>query len=197
MLLLIVSAATATAQSSAEQSAKNARDRFSDIKNRSFEMERVKRDANKRITSDNSTPKFPMIKEDFEQIQKINSDVLQITDLEKPINYALILKFVSEINQRAVRLKSNLFLAEQKHKKKAKNKQQIVIETQNLKTFLSDLDKSIKNFANSSIFQNINLVNLQDSLNAQNDLETVIKVSSIIEEIARKLVKDDSNKQHG
>ncbi len=194
ILLLTVSAAATSAQSSAEQAAKNARDQFTDIKNRSIEMERVKRGANKRTASDNSTLKFPEIKEDFEQIQKISSDVFKLTAVKTPTNYAYVLKFVSEINHRAIRLKSNLFSAEPKQKQEAKNKQQIVAEQQDIKTLLDALDKSIDNFVHSSIFQNVNIVNSQDSLNAQNDLETVIKISFSIKEKAKKLTKDISKK---
>jgi len=192
IFLLTVSAVATLAQSSVEQAAKNARDQFTDIKNRSIEMERVKRGANKRTASGNSTPKFPEIKEDFEQIQKICSDVLQSTAVKTPINYADVLKFVSEINHRAVRLKSNLFSAEPKRKQEAKNKQQIVAEQQDIKTLLDTLDKSINSFVHSPIFHNVNLVNSQDSLNAQNDLETVIKISFSIKEKAKKLTKDNS-----
>ncbi len=168
------------------------RDQFSDVKNRSVEMERVKRQANKRTASDNSTAKFPEIKEDFEQIQKINSDVLQITHVKMPINYVAVLRSVSEINNRAVRLKSNLFASEPKSKKEAKNKQSSDFEMQDIKLLLNALDKSINDFVHSSIFQNINLVNSTDSLAAQNDLESVIKISSSIKEKARKITKFDS-----
>jgi hypothetical protein len=194
IFLSTISAVATSAQSSAEQAAKNARDQFTDIKNRSIEIERVKRGANKRTTSDNSTPKFPEIKEDFEQIQKISSDVFQLTVIKTPINYNDVLKFVSEINHRAVRLKSNLFSSEPKQKREAKNKQQIVADQQDVKILLDALDKSINSFVHSSIFQNVNIVNSQDSLNAQNDLELVIQISSSIMEKAKKLIKDNLKK---
>ncbi|HEY0657210.1 MAG TPA: hypothetical protein VGD05_01990, partial [Pyrinomonadaceae bacterium] len=91
-----------------------------------------------------------------------------------------------------VRLKSNLFSAETEQERETKNKQQIAAEPQDIKTLLEDLDKSINSFAHNSIFQNIILVNSQDSLKAQNDLETVIKLSSSIKEKAKKLKKGES-----
>lgn len=186
--LVGVFAATTLAQSSVEQSVKGARERFSDIKNRSGEIERVKRQSNKRTINDNSTLKFPEIKKDFEQIQKINRDVvLQINSAETPIVYKTVLKFVSEINNRAIRLKSNLFGSQPK--KEARSEQQSAFEAQNIKILINDLDKFINRFVHSSIFQNINVVNSKDSLTAQNDLETVIKISSSIKEKAKKLTK--------
>lgn len=166
IFLLAASAAAASAQSNPEQAILNAREQFSNIKNRSVELERMKREANKRPTSEDSTVKFPEIKEDFEQIQKINSNVLQLIGTKPPLDYAVVLKFVSEINHRALRLKSNLFTVQQKAKKEAKNKPP-ADELQDIKTLFYALDKSVNDFVHSPIFQNINLVNPTDSLKAQ------------------------------
>jgi len=189
IFLLIISAAAVPAQRSAEEAAKSARDQFSDVKNRSIELEQMKRDAAKRPTGDNYAPGFPEIKEDFEKIQKITGNVLELTAGKSPINYAGVLKFVSEINQRAVRLKSNLFSAEPEQKKDAKNKPQTVAASQDIPALLKVLDKSVTSFVHSSLFQNTNLVNSNDSLNAQNDLEIVIKTSQLIKEKAKKIKK--------
>jgi hypothetical protein len=176
IFLFAVSAAATPAQINPEKAILNAREQFFDIKNRSIELERMKRDSHKRPVSRDVTRKFPAIKEDFEQIQKINSDVFKLTSVKTPIDYAVVLKFVSEINRRAIRLKSNLFSAETK----MKSKQEIVAEPQDIKTLLVDLDKCINSFVHSSIFQNVKLVNSEDSRKAQKDLETVINVSNAI-----------------
>ena len=193
IFLLVVSAAAIPAQNNVEQSIKNARDQFSDIKTRSVEIERMKRDANKKATNDVSTAKFSEIKKDFEQIQKINMDLVQMTAAKSPVNYAAALNFVSEINRRAARLNSNLFPAEDKQKKDA-GKKQLVVESQDLKALFDALDKSINSFAHNPIFQNINFVNLHDSLTAQNDLEAVIKISFSIKEKVKNLSNGVSKK---
>jgi hypothetical protein len=100
ILPLVLSVVSTSAQGGLEQAAKNARDQFSDIKNRSIELERMKREANKRPASDNSAPGFPEVKEDFEQIQKINSDFLQPTVI-KTLNANILLLF-SRKNQNCV-----------------------------------------------------------------------------------------------
>src|SRR5688572_3882836 len=59
---------------------RNLRDSSTDLKGRSNEIERVRRDAEKRDTEKRENPpitNFAEIKEDFERIQLINSDVLQ------------------------------------------------------------------------------------------------------------------------
>lgn len=180
VFLLGAFVAATPAQSKADQTIANARDKFFDIKNRSIDMERTKREANKRTVSESFTLKFPEIKEDFERIQKINDDLLRLTVAETPANYPTVLKFVSEINRRAVRLRSNLFPAEPERKKEAKNKQPMSDESPDVKTLLAALDESINSFVHSSLFQNKNIVNTADSLKAQKDLETVIKLSGAV-----------------
>lgn len=172
--------AAAPAQSTAEEAAKNARERFSDIKNRSIEMERMKREANKPTVEENYTLKFPKIKEDFERMQKINDDLFKLIAAETPLDNSVVSKSVSEINRRAARLRSNLFSTETEQKNEAGNKQSSGAESPDLKTQLALLDEFVNKFVHNSIFQNINLVNASDSLKAQKDLETVINISNAI-----------------
>jgi PBP1b-binding outer membrane lipoprotein LpoB len=180
IFLFTVCAASAAAQSNPEQAVLNARDQFFDIKKRSIELERVKRDANKPIFNKDNASKFPEIKKDFETIQKINDELFLLNSSEKPLNYATVSEFASEINQRSKRLMSNLFPAEIEEKKKTPKNQTLPLELQDLKTLLSALDESINSFVHSPIFQNLKLVNLADSLKAQQDLEAVIKISQAI-----------------
>ncbi len=194
IFLLGFSAAVIPAQVNPEQAVLNAREQFSDIKKRSMELERIKRESGKRTVSDNLTQKFPAIKEDFEQIQKINSDVLKIKAAKTSLNYSEVLKSVSEIKRRAVRLKSNLFPSEPEENNEPKNKSQAIPETEDIKILLGALDKSIFSFVHSSIFQNIKLVNSDDSLKAQKDLENVIKISSLIKDKIKKSTGNDSPK---
>lgn len=174
-------------QNNAEQAVNSAREQFSNIKNRSIELERMKRDANKRPVREDSTVSFPKIKEDFEEIQKINSSVFEMTAAKTAINYNAVFKFVSEINHRAERLKSNLFAADAN--KETKNNQPNPAESPDIKILLAALDKSIISFVHNSIFQNVQLVNSQDSLDAEKELDAIIKISTSIKEKAKKLAK--------
>ncbi len=185
-IFLVLGAAVLTsAQNSIEQGILKTRDEIANIKNRSLEMERIKRESYKRPTED-STVRFPEIKEDFEKMQKINSDVLQPLFAKSPSNYAALLKAAAEINHRASRLNSNLFSLESE-KDKENNK---LSESPNLKSLIAKLDQSINNFVHSSIFQNIQVVNPDDSVKARKDLEMVIKISHLIKENAAKTMKD-------
>ena len=190
ILLILGAAVSASAQSSIEQGIIKTREQISDIKNRSLEMERVKRESYKRPTTD-STVKFPEIKEDFEKIQKINSDVLQPIFAKSPANFAALLKAVTEINHRAVRLNANLFSADAEKDKENKKS----AASADLKVLIGKLDKNINFFVHSPIFQNLQIVNPNDSLQAQKDLETVIKISHLIKENAAKTMKDAAKNQ--
>jgi hypothetical protein len=175
-IFLLTGFGSATFAQSVEQAVSSAREKFFNIKNRSVELERMKREASKRPINNEPSAKFPEIKEDFEEIQKLNDSVLQLNSLETTLNYHAVAKFVSEINRRAVRLQSNLFPV----KSKVKNKEKTAGESSDLKTCLDDLDKFINKFAHSPIFQNTKLVNSNDSQKAQSDLENIISVSNSI-----------------
>lgn len=184
IFLLAFFAAAAAGQITPEQSVISARDQFFDIKKRSIDLERMQREANKRSPSEDFTSRFPKIKEDFEEIQKSNNKIFQLIEVKTPVNYAAVLDLVSEINRRAARLQSNLFSNELKEKKK-KIKPQNTGERAELKKLLNSLDKAVNGFVHNPLFQNLKLVNLEDSTKAQNDLESVIKISSAIKENAK------------
>lgn len=185
LFFLFAVAASTSAQSTLEQAAKNARDQFTDIKNRSIEMERAKRDAARMPQSAGSTVRFPEIKEDFEKIQKINDEILRLNSGKTSLDFAAVSKRAAEINRRAARLKTNLFAAEPKQKKNAALKPPAA-EAHDVKRLLIDLDKAINEFVHSSIFQNIKLVDSRASLDAQNDLEAVIKITSLLKKSPKK-----------
>lgn len=176
---LLCAAGGAAQAQTPEAAISAARERYSDIKNRSNEMERMKREANKRTVGENFTLNFPAIKEDFEKIQKLNDSLFKLNAAETPPANSSVLKLVAEIHRRAARLNSNLFPTEAEAEKTAKNKQPDG-ESREIKTLLAVLDKSVNSFVHSSVFQNINLVNTTDSLKAQKDLETVISVSGAL-----------------
>lgn len=178
-LLIIFSAAMTPAQVSPEREVMSGRDQFSDIKTRSMELERMKRDSYRRTGDKDFSQSFPAIKEDFEAIQKINSAIVNLTAAKTAFDFNVVSKMVEQINRRAVRLRSNLFSTEVEIKN-TKNKQATVVQPREIKTLLSDLDRYVNRFVHNSIFQNIQVVNSTDSLKAQKDLETLINISNVL-----------------
>ena len=159
---------------------RNLRDSSSDVKGRSNEIERVTRDAKKpesRPPENPPAPNFEQIKEDFERIQIINGDVLQAPVPSGGHDYERISESASELNNRATRLRSNLFPPQQTKESKEKQPQ---AEEQDLKSLLSSLDDSINSFAHSPMFQNTKVVTPEDSATAQKNLDAVVKISARI-----------------
>ena len=168
---------SAAAQMNPEKAILSAREEFTNIKNRSLELERLKRESYKRSDSNDYVVKFPAIKEDFEAIQKLNASIVKLTAAATPLDVAAVSKIVEQVNHRAARLKSNLFADESK---KDDKEIQSAAAPRELKTMLADLDKFIIKFVHNPIFQNLNVVNFSDSQKAQKDLEKVIAVSRAI-----------------
>lgn len=205
-LLLVMAAAIIAALSTpaaaqdhgppAGGSDKNLRDSASDLKGRSIEMERIERDAKKPDNRKNSekaqsrpAQNFLQIKEDFEQIQLINNNILQANPSSAKPDYQRISESAAEIEQRAIRLKANLFTP--KSTKQAKEKSPVT-EDQELKSLLTELDNSIGNFSQSPMFQNSKVVNPEDQTKAENELDAVIKISVRIRNEADRIKKASS-----
>jgi hypothetical protein len=150
------------------------KDKSIEDKYRSDEMERVRREAVR--PADRPTTRFPQIKEDFERIQVINSDLLQANDSNARLDYDRISDATAEIRKRATRLKSNLFPVASKNS--AKQIEQQSEERQDLKSLLTQLDEAIRSFVHNPMFENTRLVNPNDSEKAERELAKVIKLSA-------------------
>ena len=180
LLALSVFCSSAAAQEHgppAGGSDKNLKEAVSDVKGRSIEMERVSRESKKTDKRDTPQPaNFAEIKEDFERIQISNNEVLQPAIESAKIDYQRVLESAQEIEQRAARLRINLFGARPEKQSKEKDKKPPT-ESQGLKSLVIALDNSINSFAHSPVFQNTHVVTPDDSSAAQKELDKVIKLS--------------------
>lgn len=169
---------------------KNLRDSTSDVKGRSNEIERVRRDLEKPETPETPThPSFSEIKEDFERIQIINSDVLQVNAPSGAPSFERISEGAAEIKKRAIRLRSNLFALKSPEQSK---ETEPGTEDHELKSLLAVLDEAITKFTQSPIFQNTGVANAEDSKKAQTELERIMKLSGQITLEADRLKKTNS-----
>jgi hypothetical protein len=180
------------------------RDRSNEDKYRSNEIERVRREARKsKAAAPEASASFPLIKEDFERIQIINNDVLQDGGLLRPSgdsspNYVRVSEAASEIQKRAARLKSNLFPAdgakpppenEKKPGARGDDGQRDPTEPGDLKSLLAALDEAINGFAHNPIFTNLQVVDVQHSAKARQDLERVVRLSALLKKEAERMKK--------
>ena len=94
--------------------ADNANPQDRSLKDRSVDMERVKRDENKGVATGKAgeaiaETKFNEIKEDFEEIQVAQSEIVATYQKPGKIDYQSISTRAEQISKRGTRLKENLF----------------------------------------------------------------------------------------
>lgn len=162
-----------------------------DIKMRSVELDRVKRDANKN-NSDSFAPinseikaKFPQIKEDFESVQILQAAIIKAYTTGKTIDYALIQTSADGINKKAKRLDANLF-ASKLEKKDDKSKEKIV-KPKSIRDLIVDLDNSIGSFVSSKIFGNIKTIDADVAIKTRTDLINILDLSDKLSKEANKM----------
>jgi uncharacterized protein YukE len=182
--------------------------RDTDVKRRSVEMDRIERDAKKtgktpvsvaeaKIEEDRLAAKYGEIKTDYEQIQLSQDTVIKTYQGSGKIDYTQISKSALEINESAVRLKSNLFTAaveisdaKKEVKKEEKKVEKTETETKPAKSvrdLIVDLDNTIGSFVASPMFQNLRTVDDAVSAKTGLDLEKIIELSAVLGAEARKM----------
>lgn len=161
------------------------RDKAIEDKLRSDEIERVKRDAEK-PTANRPDPEFPRIKEDFEQIQLVNADVLQAQPRAAAPDYARLAEAAADVKKRAERLKASLFPpgTDKQSKDKDKEQEKDADGSQDLSALLTELDNAITGFVSNPMFQNLRVVEPDSTAKARRDLTRVIKLSAKIKQAA-------------
>ncbi len=193
------SAPTVNAPSPAD----NANPRDNNIKLRSVELERVKRDADKGeikpgITVNSQVDqKFPEIKEDFEGIQLADEAIIKTYTTGKTIDMTLVASSADDIYRHASRLEGNLFTSEvekpKKSGKKQKDKENVavnepVVEPElptTMKDLIVSLDGAIGRLTSNSMFSNLRVVNPDDAAKAHDDVILIKRISVKLSEMAK------------
>lgn len=165
--------------------------RDNNIRMRSNELERVKRNANKPKTGESSSPmnaeidtKFPEIKEDYESIQLSQDAVIKAYSTGEKIDYKQIETSAEVINKSAKRLDSNLFSSKPEKDKSKKDEDQ---KTKSVKDLIVELDNAIGSFVSSAMFQNLRVVDPAVAQKAQLDLTNIIEISKTLSKEAGKM----------
>jgi len=176
---------------------KNLGDR--NIKDRSMELERIKRESDKPVRKGEptDTARFQEIKEDFENIQRLQDEVLKSYTTSKEVAFKTIATNAEEIQKRATRLESNLFPPppeEKKSSKKSKEVQkeepaQLVSLPEGLKSLIVEQDNVLAKFVTNPMFTNPAVANVNDQIVARTDLQRVIRLSAALKAEAEKQPK--------
>ena len=179
--------------------------RDTNVKGRSNELERVKRDSDKpkknkiNKPAQNQAPpqpedklaaKYEEIKTDYERIQLSQDFVIKAYQSCDKIDYEQIEKSALEINLSAARLNSNMFPPapiENTEKKEEKDSQKEIKTKKSVRDLIVELDNAIGSFALSPMFQNLRAIDPQVFEKAKLDLDKIIELSGLLESEARKM----------
>ena len=161
---------------------KNSRDEYDNgTRLRSIALERIKRDAYRSAaaakSAENRRINYSQIKKDFETMQKLQSGIIKTYVTGKEINYKNIAELASKLNESAKRLDGNLLLFAEKPLKKSNKK---ISDSENVSDLIVALDKSIGTFVSSKIFQNLNVIETEDSEKAGIELQNIIRLSDFL-----------------
>ncbi len=160
----------------------------SSIRRRSIELERVKRESNRLTRTEDlneRTIRFAEIKEDFENIQKLQSEIVKAYTHGKKINYEKISASAAEMTKKAARLDVNLFNS--KAEKLDKNDTVGNANQKSVRNLIIELDKAIGDFIGSPIFKNTKLIDPQTSRKSGIELEILMKLSMALSKEANKM----------
>ena len=163
------------------------------IKMRSIDMERVKRDEvqaeAKKFAPVNSKieAKFPEIKEDFEGMQLSQSAIVTAYTTGEKIDYAAIEAAAGEINKKARRLDANLFPDATSQELKSESSAKKEEKPKTVRDLIVELDEAIGNFVSSKIFVNLKVIEPEVAIKTRSDLLRIQTLSEKLAGEAKKL----------
>lgn len=176
----------------------NANPRDNNIKLRSVELERVKRDSERKEIKPGVAVKseldlmFPQIKEDFEGIQISESAIIKTYTMDRTADLMLISTSAGAIYRHALRLEENLFLKVVAKRKKSEKKDKAVEMPPNepelpagMKELIVSLDNAIGRLVTNKMFSNLRVVDPADAANAHDDVILIKRLSTRLSEVAR------------
>ena len=138
--------------------------------------------------TDEPLPAYEQSQQDFEQLQVLNNNLAEIASSNPLLDYRQIEKNVAEINKRAARLKTNLvFPVPEKDGKPKKGEQRLTAEA--MKSAVDALNAFIKSFVENPVFQQLGVLDVEQSAKAMRDLEEIIRLSEQIQKRAGALIK--------
>lgn len=154
-------------------------------------IETLRKESRRRPGEERASTGSVQLKQDFENLQTVNNQMMTMTFSNNVLDYKLISESSAEIRKRAARLKSKLPLPEAgKDETESKPlKSWDEIDREELKPALLFLDDLIMRFVTNPIFQQPEVVDLQQSSRAKRDLEAIIRLSGKITKHAEKQAK--------
>lgn len=148
------------------------------IRMRSIEFERTKRKANEPDRTDVAnfrSFKFAAIKEDFENIQELQSAIVKTYETGTRIDYETIADLALEMKKRATRLRANFFGI---NEAADENKGSEFAERKSVRDLIIELDGTVSVFVGSPLFTEAHVISAKSTDEAKAGLERLIRLSS-------------------
>jgi hypothetical protein len=151
-----------------------------------WDLEKLKRDRPTRAPI--ARPDYIAVAEEFKQLQLVNYSLAGAADPKVPLDFARVRKESGEVRKRAARLKGYLSLPEVEDSKKQEKAAEI--ETpEALRAAVVRLDGLVNSFAWNPVFQQPDVVDLEQSTKASRDLAGILSLSEQIRRSAEELGK--------
>ncbi|MDT4968024.1 MAG: hypothetical protein QOJ64_2761 [Acidobacteriota bacterium] len=170
------------------------KERSQDQQSREWRLRNVERDAAQaQVNQQRLKAAIDVVKDDFKRIQIVRNELISDLTSNKPLNHKLIAERTGEINKRAHRLKTFLMppVPEKQEKEGEKEKESTIeLKPDEIKGALIKLCNTIYNFTENPILKTPNVVDVEQSARAGQDLLTVIELSGNIKASAEKLSKE-------
>lgn len=124
--------------------------------------------------------------EDFEHIQLVNRELVQLSANFNNTGYKRMSTLAEEMNKRAKRLKSNLGIPDLNHEKKESEPAPEMDATQ-VKASLQTINASVKSFVSNPLFQDPRVTDVRHLDNLRRDISNLIELSRAVKKALGKL----------
>lgn len=151
-----------------------------------WDLERLRKE--RPAPAPSTRPAYSEVAEEFHQLQVVNYALAGVADPKAPLDFARVRKESGEVRKRAARLKSYLSLPEVEESQKP-GKAAELQTPEALRAAVGRLDALVKSFAWNPVFQQPNVVDLEQSTKASRDLVGIISLSEQIRKSAEELAR--------
>jgi hypothetical protein len=159
------------------------------IAQRAWELRNIGKLVRKDVNVEPPRVTLAQIKKDYEGMQMANNELLAMLQAGA-FDYSLIADASSKIKKRAGRLRFGLKLPEAGKEEKRAKEEQNEMDRNSLKASLLSLDALILRFVSNPIFKATEqIVDVENSAKARDDLDDIIELSSRIRKSAERLSK--------
>ncbi len=194
LLLLLLSISVAFAQPPGSGAPSGAGDKTlgdNDVKFRSVELERIKRQSQDAEAASYApinpkiTAQFNQVKDDYEAIQLLQAAIIKAYTKGKTIDYSMIETSATAMNKRGLRLDENLFAPTKKDR--TSNESGEKAEKRLLvRDLIVELDNAVGDFVGSKIFGS-KVIESDVAIKTRDDLFRVLKYSAKLAEESKQL----------